>query len=111
MGGVLRKGRLVPAAAGNCQRPALLAQSRHTGKLKRHTPYGICAVGAAFYSASTDSRRPQPLPHTRIAMLTLFHQPLCPRSRYVRLILGEYGIQARAVEERYWERRDEFLLL
>ena len=45
------------------------------------------------------------------AMLTLFHQPLCPHSRYVRLILGEYGIAARLVEERFWERREEFLLL
>jgi glutathione S-transferase len=44
-------------------------------------------------------------------MLTLFHHPLCPRSRYVRLILGEYGIGARLVEERFWERREEFLLL
>ncbi len=44
-------------------------------------------------------------------MLTLFHHPLCPRSRYVRLILGEYGIAARLVEERFWERREEFLLL
>ena len=44
-------------------------------------------------------------------MLTLFHHPLCPRSRYVRLILGEYGIEARMVEERYWERREEFLVL
>jgi len=44
-------------------------------------------------------------------MLTLFHHPLCPRSRYVRLILGEYGIAARMVEERFWERREEFLVL
>jgi glutathione S-transferase len=44
-------------------------------------------------------------------MLTLFHHPLCPHSRYVRLILGEYGIEARPVEERFWERREEFLLL
>ncbi|MFZ0067575.1 MAG: glutathione S-transferase family protein [Pseudolabrys sp.] len=44
-------------------------------------------------------------------MLTLFHHPLCPHSRYVRLILGEYGIAARLVEERFWERREEFLLL
>lgn len=44
-------------------------------------------------------------------MLTLIHHPLCPRSRYVRLILGEYGIEARLLEERFWERRDEFLLL
>lgn len=44
-------------------------------------------------------------------MLTLFHHPLCPHSRYVRLILGEYGIAARLVEEKFWERREEFLLL
>jgi len=44
-------------------------------------------------------------------MLTLFHHPLCPRSRYVRLILSEYGIVARPVEERFWERREEFLLI
>lgn len=44
-------------------------------------------------------------------MLTLLQQPLCPLSRYVRLILNEYGIEARLVEERFWERREEFLLL
>jgi glutathione S-transferase len=44
-------------------------------------------------------------------MLTLFHHPLCPHSRYVRLILGEYGIGVRLVEERFWERRQELLLL
>ena len=44
-------------------------------------------------------------------MLTLFHQSLCPLSRYVRLILGEYDLQVRLVEERFWERREEFLLL
>src|SRR5689334_25435563 len=44
-------------------------------------------------------------------MLTLFHQLLCPHSRYVRLIFGEYGVDARLVEERLWDRREEFLLL
>ncbi len=44
-------------------------------------------------------------------MLTLFHQTLCPHSRYVRLILGEYGIEAHLVEEPFWERREDFLLL
>jgi glutathione S-transferase len=44
-------------------------------------------------------------------MLTLFHHPLSPQSRYVRLILGEYLVQARLVEERFWDRREEFLLL
>jgi glutathione S-transferase len=42
-------------------------------------------------------------------MLTLLHHPLCPLSRFVRLILNEYGIAARLVEERFWERREEFL--
>ncbi len=44
-------------------------------------------------------------------MFTLFHHPLCPLSRYVRLILGEYGVEAQLVEERFWERREDFLLL
>jgi len=44
-------------------------------------------------------------------MFTLFQHPLCPLSRYVRLILAEYGIEARLVEERFWERREDFLML
>jgi glutathione S-transferase len=44
-------------------------------------------------------------------MLTLFHQTLCPLSRYVRLMLGEYGLTARLIEEKFWERREDFLLL
>jgi glutathione S-transferase len=44
-------------------------------------------------------------------MLTLLHHPLCPHSRYVRLILGEYRIDVKLAEERFWERREEFLLL
>jgi glutathione S-transferase len=44
-------------------------------------------------------------------MLTLFHYPLCPHSRFVRLSLEELGLAARLVEERVWERREEFLTL
>jgi glutathione S-transferase len=44
-------------------------------------------------------------------MLTLFHHPFCPHSRFVRLILEELGLTARLVEERVWERREEFLML
>lgn len=44
-------------------------------------------------------------------MLTLFHHPLSPASRYVRLILTEYGVPVRLIEERFWDRREEFLLL
>ena len=42
-------------------------------------------------------------------MLTLLHHPLCPLSRFVRLMLNEYGIEARLLEERFWERREDFL--
>jgi glutathione S-transferase len=44
-------------------------------------------------------------------MLTLFHYPVCPHSRFVRLVLEEYGLTPRLVEERVWERRAEFLTL
>ena len=44
-------------------------------------------------------------------MLTLFHHPVCPHSRFVRLALGEYGLQVRLVGERVWERREDFRLL
>jgi glutathione S-transferase len=44
-------------------------------------------------------------------MLTLFHHTLCPHSRFVRLALAEYGLEVRLAEERFWERRAEFLKL
>jgi len=44
-------------------------------------------------------------------MITLFHHPFCPHSRFVRLVLGEFGFTPRLVEERVWERREEFLAL
>lgn len=44
-------------------------------------------------------------------MLTLFHHPFCPHSRFVRLSLGEYGLDLKLVEERPWDRREQFLLM
>jgi len=44
-------------------------------------------------------------------MLTLFHHPFCPHSRFVRLALAEHGLEVRLVEERPWERREVFLTL
>jgi glutathione S-transferase len=44
-------------------------------------------------------------------MYTLFHHPFCPQSRFVRLAMGEYGLDLRLVEERAWERREAFLAL
>src|ERR1700730_2562173 len=45
------------------------------------------------------------------AAVTLFHHQFCPHSRFVRLVLGEMGIQARLVDEKVWERREAFLIL
>ena len=42
-------------------------------------------------------------------MITLFHHPFCPHSRFVRLVLGEFGLDSKLVEERVWERREDFL--
>ena len=44
-------------------------------------------------------------------MATLYHHPMCPHSRFARLVLGEYGIEPRLVEERAFERRRDFLAL
>src|SRR5271169_5823979 len=44
-------------------------------------------------------------------MITLYHHPFCPHSRFVRLILGEMGIEPTLVEERAWDRRREFLMI
>lgn len=44
-------------------------------------------------------------------MLTLFHHAFCPHSRFVRIVAGEYGLNLTLIEERPWERRDEFLML
>ena len=52
---------------------------------------------------------PTALPGAVTALL--FHHPFCPHSRFVRLMMGEYGVAARLVEERVWERREAFLLL
>lgn len=44
-------------------------------------------------------------------MATLHHHPLCPHSRFVRLVLSEMGMEPVFVDERPWERRYEFLLM
>ena len=41
----------------------------------------------------------------------LHHHPFCPHSRFIRLVLAEYGIEPELVEERVWERRPDFLSL
>lgn len=42
-------------------------------------------------------------------MNRLYHHPLCPFSRKLRLTLAEKKIEVELIEERYWEKSPEFL--
>lgn len=44
-------------------------------------------------------------------MPTLYHHPMSAASRFIRLVLSEYGFQVELVEEQTWEMRREFLSL
>lgn len=44
-------------------------------------------------------------------MRRLYHLPLSPHCRFVRLVLGEKRMEVELVEERVWERRLDFLRL
>ncbi|RUV30524.1 glutathione S-transferase family protein, partial [Mesorhizobium sp. M1A.T.Ca.IN.004.03.1.1] len=44
-------------------------------------------------------------------MPTLYHHPMSSASRFVRLILAEYGYQTDLIEEQTWEKRRDFLAL
>lgn len=43
--------------------------------------------------------------------LILYHHPLCPFSRQIRLILREKNLEFELIQENYWERRPEFAKL
>ena len=42
-------------------------------------------------------------------MLRLYHLPLSPFCRKVRLVLAEKKVEVELIEERYWEQSPEFL--
>ncbi|MCC7259847.1 MAG: glutathione S-transferase family protein [Alphaproteobacteria bacterium] len=44
-------------------------------------------------------------------MRTLYHSPLCPASRKIRVTLAEKDLRFELKEENYWERRREFVKL
>ncbi len=44
-------------------------------------------------------------------MSKLYHHPLDPLSRFIRLVFAEYGVDPDLEEERTFERRHEFLVL
>lgn len=42
-------------------------------------------------------------------MAILYHYPFCPNSRFVRLALGEMGMEPELREKRPWERQRDYL--
>ena len=44
-------------------------------------------------------------------MAKLYHHPLDPNCRFIRLVLAEYGVDPDLIEERVFERRHDFLVL
>ena len=44
-------------------------------------------------------------------MFRFFHAPLSPFCRKVRLVLSEKKLEFELIEEKYWEKREEFLAL
>jgi glutathione S-transferase len=43
--------------------------------------------------------------------MLLHHRFFCPHSRFVRLVLAERGVEPDLVEQKPWERREDFLRL
>ncbi|MDR7143678.1 glutathione S-transferase family protein [Rhizobium sp. BE258] len=44
-------------------------------------------------------------------MPVLYHHPMSTASRFIRLVLAEYGYQVDLVEEQTWDKRRDFLAL
>ncbi|MET3853165.1 MULTISPECIES: glutathione S-transferase family protein [unclassified Rhizobium] len=44
-------------------------------------------------------------------MPVLYHHPMSTSSRFIRLVLAEYGYQVDLVEEQTWDKRRDFLAL
>ncbi|WP_099867114.1 glutathione S-transferase family protein [Pararhizobium haloflavum] len=44
-------------------------------------------------------------------MPTLYHHPMSSNSRFIRLVLGEYGFEYDLIDEQPWEARRDFLAL
>ena len=42
-------------------------------------------------------------------MATLYHYPLCPFSRKIRLLLRERNIDPDLITEAFWQKRKEFI--
>ena len=38
-------------------------------------------------------------------MAQLYYHPFCPHSRFIRIVMAEYGMEPEMIEERTFERR------
>lgn len=43
--------------------------------------------------------------------MQLIHHRFCPHSRFVRVVLAEYGLPVELIDEPVWERRPDFLAI
>ena len=79
----------------------------------RPTPESLGAGRQGFYTASGRACKPAVPSRIRLGfvMARLYHFPLDPFCRRLRLALGEYGAAAELVEERPWDVRAAFLEL
>ena len=93
----------------------LVTQVPDSGNGLRHPPvllHRLPAHSALCKGISVESSRGASAAMSSMhGMLTLFHHPFCPHSRFVRLALEELQQPPRLTEERTWERRTEFLAL
>ena len=44
-------------------------------------------------------------------MITLYHHPICPLSRQVRIYLKELQLEFKSIKEDYWQKNPEYLTL
>ncbi len=44
-------------------------------------------------------------------MLEIYHHPICPFSRKLRVVLNEKRVEFELILEKYWERRPQFIAL
>ena len=100
--GTARRRPFRPPASPPSRTPA----GEQPGRLIGAATQGACQRAAVRLSRA---RRLQPCGDCR--MLRLYHVPLCPFCRKVRIVLREKGLAAELVEVQPWVPSDDFLRL
>ena len=71
----------------------------------------VAPRGPAYTAGGRDAGHTASTRASAGEMTDLYHHPLCPHSRFIRLILGEMGTEPDLVEERVFDRRRDFLAM